>query len=127
MVSATSDLDRAYIHVEALQQLAQHLALRGNEAGMEFAFHAFKVLPGNIATAKCVDVRTQPFQCMGCPCITAGGHRGDMKYWHRGSPPQRLSFRIEHCCRGPLPRLSSFPALFLTKCHGAAYRKKQLK
>ena len=44
MQSALADLHRWHIYVEALQQLAQHLALGLDEPLMELAFHALEVL-----------------------------------------------------------------------------------
>ena len=88
MVSAASELDRRYIDVEALEQLAQHFALGLDEPLMQFALHAFEVFSNERSGAKCVNVRAQPLQRTRCPCISAGGHRWDMEYWHWGSPPQ---------------------------------------
>ena len=80
MVSATSDLHRRHIHVEALQQLTQHLALGLDEPLMEFAFHAFKVFPGKRAGPKYVDMLAQTFKRTHCSRVRVGTHRRDMEY-----------------------------------------------
>ena len=46
MYRATFDLDRRDIDTEALEQLAQHLALGGDVALMKLAFHTLEVFPG---------------------------------------------------------------------------------
>ena len=80
MVSAFADLDRRHIHVEALQQLAQHLAFGFDEPFMEFTFHAFEVLAREGSGSKRIDLSTQSFECLGRSCISAGRHTRDMKY-----------------------------------------------
>ena len=68
MQSALADLHRWHIYVEALQQLAQHLALGLDEPLMELAFHALEVFPDEGAGAKCIDVLAQSFKRIHCSC-----------------------------------------------------------
>ena len=54
MVAALVNLERRRVDVEALEQLAQHLALGGDELRMEFAFHGFEVFCDQRACSKCL-------------------------------------------------------------------------
>ena len=80
MVSALADLDRRHIHVEALQQLAHHLAFGFDEPLMQFTFHALEILVRERSDSKCIDLSTQSFERMGSSRISAGRHTRDMKY-----------------------------------------------
>ena len=98
----------AHIHVEALQQLSQHLALGLDEPLMQFTFHALEHFIAKRPGSKSINVLAQPCERTRCSLVVVGAHRRDMKYWHWGSPPQWFLFRTKHRCRGPLPRLPSF-------------------
>ena len=80
MLSATADLYRPGIHIEAFQQLPQHFALCHDEPLMKLPFHAFEVFPGKRAGPKSFDVFAQSFQRYCCTTVAGGGHRRDMKY-----------------------------------------------
>ena len=80
MQSALAEFHRRHIDVEALQQLAQHLAFGLDEPLMEFAFHALEVFPDKAAGAKCVDVLAQSSKRIHSSCVGVGTHRRDMKY-----------------------------------------------
>ena len=87
MVSALVELDRRRVDVEALKKLAQHFALGGDELGMELTFHGFEVFTDQRACPHCLDLLAQGVKGT---CASLGGigtMRGDMKYWHWGSPP----------------------------------------
>ena len=77
MVSAFADLDRRHIHVEALQQLPQHLALGLDESLMEFTFHALEAFIDNRAGSTSIE---QPCERTRCSLVVVGGHRRDVKY-----------------------------------------------
>ena len=51
MVSALVDLHVGHVHVETLQQLAQHLALGVDELRMKFTFHVLEVFAHQRARA----------------------------------------------------------------------------
>ena len=85
MVAALVDLDRRHVEVEAFEELAQHLALGGDELGMEVTFHGFEVFADQRACSKCIDPLAQRFK--GTCAALGGALRGDVKYWHWGSPP----------------------------------------
>ena len=80
MVAALVNLDRRCVDVEALEQLAQHLALGGDELRMELTFHGFEVFSDQRACSKCLDPLTQVLK--GSCTALGGAMRGDMKYWH---------------------------------------------
>ena len=80
MVSAIANLHRWHIHVEALQQLAQHLALGLDEPLMEFTFHALEDFIAKRPGSKSIDVLAQPRERTRCSLVVAGGHRRDVKY-----------------------------------------------
>ena len=62
---------RRYIHVEVLQQRAQHLALGYNEALVEFALHTLKVFAAKHAGSKPIDVLAQSFKRERCTGVGA--------------------------------------------------------
>ena len=80
MVSAFADLDRRHIHVEALQQLPQHLALGLDESLMEFTFHALEAFIDKRAGSTSIDVLAQPCERTRRSLVVVGGHRRDVKY-----------------------------------------------
>ena len=80
MVSATFDFDRRDIHVEALETLAQHLALDGDDVFARIAFHALEVSFGNAPGAHGVDVLCEAFKRRRPTRFAGGGHTWDMKY-----------------------------------------------
>ena len=61
MVSATFDFDRRDIHVEPLEQFAQHLALDGGDVFVQLAFRALEVFSGNAPGMHGVDVFCKAF------------------------------------------------------------------
>ena len=87
MVSALVDLHVGHVHVETLQQLAQHLALGLDELCMKFTFHVLEVFAHQRARSKCADSLAQSFERARASFVAAGTMGWCMKYWHWGSPP----------------------------------------
>ena len=87
MVSALVDLDCRRVDVEPFEKLAQHFTLGGDELGMEFTFDGFEVFTDQRACSKHLDLLAQVFKGACASFGGVGAMRGDMKYWHWGSPP----------------------------------------
>ena len=66
MVSALADRHRWHIHVEAFQQLSQHLALGLDESLMELTFHALEDFIAKRPGSKSIDVLAQPCERTRC-------------------------------------------------------------